>query len=99
MHRNYSIIGIANVAIKGDAKVLKNKVFEVMVRRGYKTRKSFADVIGMTPNNLGRIVSGDVRAIRLETLESLCRRLECQPSDLFEYVPDEQDEISASGKA
>ncbi len=99
MHRNYSIIGIANVAIKGDAKVLKNKVFEVMVRRGYRTRLAFAKVLGMTPNNLGRIVSGDARAIRLETLESLCRLLECQPSDLFEYVPDDQEEISAQGKA
>ncbi len=99
MHRNYSIIGIANVAIKGDAKVLKNKVFEVMVRRGYRTRLAFAKVLGMTPNNLGRIVSGDVRAIRLETLESLCRLLECQPSDLFEYVPDEQEAVSSQGKA
>ena len=78
--------------------MLKNKVFEVMVRRGYKTRLAFAKVLGMTPNNLGRIVSGDVRAIRLETLESLCRLLECQPSDLFEYVPDDQEEISAHGK-
>ena len=79
--------------------MLKNKVFEVMVRRGYKTRLAFAKVLGMTPNNLGRIVSGDVRAIRLETLESLCRLLECQPTDLFEYVPEEQEAVSVSGKA
>ena len=78
--------------------MLKNKVFEMIVRRGYKTRRSFADVLGMTPNNLGRIVSGDVRAIRLETLEHLCRMLECQPSDLFEYVPDEQEEESSQGE-
>ena len=67
--------------------MMKNKVFEQMAKRGYRTRKEVAEKLGMTQNNFGRIVNGEIKAIRLETLEALCRLLDCQTNDLFEYVP------------
>ena len=71
--------------------MIKNKVFEVMVSRGYRTRKAVAEELGMTETNFGRIVNGDIKAIRLETLEALCKLLDCQTNDLFEYVPNDKD--------
>ena len=65
---------------------MKNKVFEMMVRRGYRTRREVAEKIGMTEYNFGRLVNGGTRSIKFDTLESLCRLLECQTNDLFEYV-------------
>ena len=29
------------------------------------------------------------KAVRIETLNALCRELKCQPADLLEYAPDE----------
>lgn len=52
---------------------------------------SLAMQIGIAPVNLSRIKTGKIKAIRLSTLEGLCTELSCQPGDLFEFVPDEDD--------
>jgi putative transcriptional regulator len=68
--------------------MMKNRVFEQMAKSGIKTRRELAQRVGLTESNISRIVSGQVKAIRLDTLESLCKVLDCQPGDLFEYVAD-----------
>jgi putative transcriptional regulator len=68
--------------------MIKNRVFEQMAKSGIKTRRELALRVGLTESNISRIVSGQVKAIRLDTLESLCKVLDCQPGDLFEYVAD-----------
>ena len=42
--------------------------------------------IGLTQANLSILKNGKGKAIRLSTLENLCRELGCQPGDLLEYV-------------
>lgn len=51
-----------------------------------------ADRVGITLANLSILKTGKARAVRFSTLEALCRELNCQPADLLEYIPDE-DEI------
>ncbi len=53
-----------------------------------------ADRVGLTVANLTILKSGEARAIRLSTLDSLCRELSCQPGDLlaFEAGPGALDE-------
>ena len=48
-----------------------------------------ADRVGVTIANLSILKTGKAKAIRFSTLEAICRELDCQPSDLLEYVPDE----------
>ena len=43
--------------------------------------------IGITPSNMSILKTGKAKALRLSTLESLCRELECQPGDILEYTP------------
>ena len=50
------------------------------------TSKELARRIGLSENNLSRIKTGNIKAIRWSTLEAICRELECQPGDLLEYV-------------
>ncbi len=50
--------------------------------------------IGITPANLSILKNEKARAIRLDTLEKLCKALDCQPGDLITYVPDENPEGS-----
>jgi putative transcriptional regulator len=47
--------------------------------------------VGLTQANLSILKTGKAKAIRFSTLEAICRELDCQPSDLLEYRPDEQD--------
>ena len=41
--------------------------------------------VGITIANLSNLKTGKVSAIRLSTMEAICKVLECQPGDLFEY--------------
>jgi putative transcriptional regulator len=41
--------------------------------------------IGITDSNLSILKTGKARAVRISTLEALCRELSCQPGDLLEY--------------
>ena len=53
------------------------------------TLTELADRIGITIANLSVLKTNKARAIRLSTLEALCRELGCQPGDLLEWTGDE----------
>jgi putative transcriptional regulator len=44
--------------------------------------------IQITNSNLSILKTGKARAVRISTLEAICRELDCQPGDLLEYQPD-----------
>ena len=46
-----------------------------------------ADRVGVTAANLSILKTGRARAVRVSTLDALCRELECQPSDLMAFEP------------
>lgn len=51
-----------------------------------------AELIDITPANLSILKTGKAKAIRFSTLESICKALNCQPGDILEFTPDENDE-------
>ena len=62
---------------------------DVMMAKRKISAGDLAARIGITPANLSILKNNKARAVRVSTLEALCRELECQPADLLEYVPDE----------
>lgn len=62
----------------------------LLVKRGMKL-SDLAEAIDITLPNLSILKTNKARAIRFSTLESICRVLDCQPGDLLEYVPDDDD--------
>ena len=46
-----------------------------------------AEKVGMTNVNLSNLKTGKLKGIRFETLEAICKALDCQPGDLMEYKP------------
>lgn len=46
----------------------------------------FAERIGLTPANVAVLKNGRAKAVRLSTLEAMCRALDCQPGDLLQWV-------------
>jgi putative transcriptional regulator len=63
---------------------------DVMLAKRKVRSNELAETIGITQSNLSLLKSGHVRGMRFETLEAICKALDCQPGDLLEYVPDEQ---------
>ncbi|MBD1432173.1 helix-turn-helix transcriptional regulator [Sphingobacterium sp. DN00404] len=46
--------------------------------------------VGITLSNLSIIKNQKSKAIRLSTLEALCKALDCQPGDIMEYIEEER---------
>ncbi len=51
--------------------------------------RELSQKVGISEANISILKTGKAKAIRLTTLDSLCKALECQPGDLLEYIPDQ----------
>ena len=47
--------------------------------------KDLAAKVGITEANLSKLKTGKVKAVRLSTLEAICKELECKPGDILDY--------------
>jgi len=65
---------------------------DVMLATRKMTSKELAERIGITMANLSVLKSGKAKAVRFTTLEAICRELNCQPGDLFEFQSTDSDE-------
>jgi putative transcriptional regulator len=63
---------------------------DVMMAKRKVRSNELAEAIGITQSNLSLLKSGHVRGVRFSTLEAICKALDCQPGELLEYAPDEQ---------
>lgn len=63
---------------------------DVMMARRKKGVTELAKEIDITLANLSILKNGKAKAVRLETLNAICKALDCQPGDILEYVPDEE---------
>ena len=61
---------------------------DVVLAKRKKRSKDLAQAIGITEQNLSVLKTGRAKAIRLSTLEAICKYLECQPGELLEYRDD-----------
>ncbi len=61
---------------------------DVMLAKRKMTSLELAQRIDLTPANLSILKTGKAKAVRMSTMEAICKALDCQPGDLFEYVPD-----------
>ena len=66
------------------------KLDVVMARRKIGAGE-LAEKVGITPANLSILKNNKAKAVRFSTLSALCRALDCQPADLLEYVPGEEE--------
>lgn len=60
----------------------------MLIKRGIKLSE-LAEAIDITLPNLSILKTNKARAIRFSTLDAICRELGCQPGDLLEYIPDD----------
>ncbi len=65
---------------------------DVMMARRKIGLSELSARVGISPANLSILKNEKGRAIRLSTLNKLCRVLRCQPGDLLEYVEGSEPE-------
>lgn len=61
---------------------------DVMMARRKMSLNELSDKVGITLANLSVLKNNKAKAIRFSTLDAICRALDCNVSDILEYVED-----------
>lgn len=64
---------------------------DVMLAKRKMSLSELSEKVGITISNLSILKTGKAKAIRVETLNSICKVLACQPGDLLEYADGSED--------
>lgn len=64
---------------------------DVMLARRKMSVTELSEHVGITLANMSILKNGKAKAIKIETLDKICRALDCQPGDILEYLPDEEE--------
>ena len=64
---------------------------DVMMAQRKVGLTELAKDVDITLANLSILKNNKAKAVRLSTLEAICKALDCQPGDILEYVPDDDD--------
>ena len=62
---------------------------DIMLVKKKVSSRELAAAIGLSETNLSLIKSGKIKGVRFSTLDAICAYLDYQPSDILQYVPDE----------
>ncbi len=65
---------------------------DVMMAKRKIGLTELAGKVGITLANLSILKNNKAKAVRLETLDAICKALDCQPGDILEYVADDSAE-------
>ena len=63
---------------------------DVMLAKRKMGVTELSEKVGITMANISILKNGKAKAVKLSTLDSICKALQCQPGDILEYVPDEE---------
>ncbi len=66
---------------------------DVMMAKRKMGLAELAGKVDITLANLSILKNNKAKAVRLSTLEAICKALDCQPGDILEYVADEEATI------
>ena len=65
---------------------------DVMMANRKKGLTELAGEVDITLANLSILKNNKAKAVRLSTLNSICKALDCQPGDILQYVEDEEED-------
>jgi len=67
--------------------MIKVKLLDMMEKVGMKSQRELSRLTGISQTTLVKVRRK--HSFRSDTLDMLCRALDCQPGDLLAYVPDQ----------
>lgn len=66
---------------------------DVMLAKRKMSVTELSERVGITMANISILKNGKAKAIKMSTLNQICKALQCQPGDILEYVEDEKEEF------
>lgn len=63
---------------------------DVMLAKRKMSVTELSEQVGITMANISILKNGKAKAIKLSTLNQICRALNCQPGDILEYVEEQE---------
>ena len=63
---------------------------DVMLAKRKMSVTELSEATGITMANVSILKNGRAKAIRIETLDKICRALQCQPGDILEWREDDE---------
>ena len=64
---------------------------DVMMAKRKMSLNELSERVNIPQATVSILKTGKAKALRISTLDAICRVLECQPGDIIEYRPDEPD--------
>lgn len=64
---------------------------DVVMAQRKKGLTELAQEVDLTLANLSILKNNKAKAIRFSTLDAICKALDCQPGDILQYLPDEEE--------
>ena len=58
---------------------------DVMMAKRKMSLNELSKLVGLTTVNLSILKTGKAKGVRFETLDTICKVLNCQPGDILEY--------------
>lgn len=55
-------------------------------------QKELAERTGIRPPTISAICTGAIKEVPIAVLDKICAELQCQPADIFEYIPNEPEQ-------
>ncbi|MFZ5591824.1 MAG: helix-turn-helix domain-containing protein [Bacillota bacterium] len=70
---------------------IRIKVSELLGRHKM-TQKELSQKTGIRPGTVSALYHETIKRLEIEHLDKICAALNCQPGDLFEYIPTAREE-------
>lgn len=64
---------------------------DVVMAQKKKGLTELAQEVDLTLANLSILKNSKAKAVRFSTLNAVCKALDCQPGDILQYIPDEEE--------
>ena len=71
--------------------MIKIKLWE-QIGKKRMSRRELAQLIGVRPNTIGDMYNDNVKRLDITTLNKICMALNCDVSDILEFIRDEEVE-------
>jgi putative transcriptional regulator len=68
--------------------MIRVAIMSAMAQRNMRYVTDLSKATGLNYAHLGHIISGDIKQIKLDTLDKLCQALDCGVGDLLVHEPD-----------
>ena len=71
---------------------------DVMLAKRKMSVTELSEKVGITMANISILKNGKAKAIKIETLDRICKALDCQPGDILEFREDSTGAITEDGE-